>query len=63
MTHLQEMIEELSGCADDSDLLELLATSREGRLHNAALARELRDVVGALKRELLQRLTVVSADL
>ena len=63
MTHLQEMIEELSGCADDSDLLALLATSREGRLHNAALARELRDVVGALKRELLQRLTVVSADL
>jgi len=60
---LQEMIKELSGCADDSDLLALLATSREGRLHNAALARELRDVVGALKRELLQRLTVVSADL
>ena len=63
MTHLQEMIEELSGCADDSDFLALLATSREGRLHNAALARELRDVVGVLKRELLQRLTVVSADL
>ena len=63
MTRLQEMIERLSGRADDSDLLALLATSREGRLHNAALARELRDVVGALKRELLQRLTVVSADL
>jgi len=61
MTHLQEMIEELSGCADDSDLLALLATSREGRLHNAALARELRDVIGALKRELQQGQTAVSA--
>ena len=61
MTHLQEMIEELSGCADDSDLLALLATSREGRLYNAALARELRDVIGALKRELHQWQTAVSA--
>ena len=58
---LQEMIEQLSGRADDSDLLALLATSREGRLYNAALARELRDVIGALKRELHQRQTVDSA--
>jgi len=61
MMRLLEMIEELSGCADDSDFLALLATSREGRLHNAALARELRDVIGALKRELQQWQTAVSA--
>ena len=61
MMLLLEMIEELSGCADDSDCLALLATSREGRLHNAALARELRDVIGALKRELHQQQTAVSA--
>jgi hypothetical protein len=61
MTRLQEMIERLSGRADDSDLLALLATSREGRLYNAALARELRDVIGGLKRELHQRQTIDSA--
>jgi hypothetical protein len=49
------MIEELSKRADDSDLIALLATSRQGRLHNAALAREFRNVVEALKRELDQR--------
>jgi hypothetical protein len=49
------MIEELSKRADDSDLIALLATSRRGRLYNAALARELRDVVEALRRELDQR--------
>jgi hypothetical protein len=27
-----------SGCTDDSDFLALLATSREGRLHNAVAA-------------------------
>jgi hypothetical protein len=59
--HLQEMIERLSRRADDSDLLALLATSREGRLYNAALARELRDVIGALKRELHQRQAMDSA--
>jgi len=61
MMHLQEMIERLSRRADDSDLLALLATSREGRLYNAALARELRDVIGALKRELHQRQAMDSA--
>jgi hypothetical protein len=55
MRRLQEMIEELSKRADDSDLIALLATSRRGRLYNAALARELRDVVEALRRELDQR--------
>ena len=59
MMRLQEMIEQLSGRADDSDLLALLAASREVRLHNAALARELRDVIGALTRELHQRQTSV----
>jgi hypothetical protein len=52
---LQEMIERLSGRADDSDLLAVLATSREGRLYNVALARELRDVIEALKCKLHQR--------
>ena len=52
MRRLQEMIEELSKRADDSDLIALLATSSQGRLYNAALARELRDVVGILRLEL-----------
>ena len=52
MKLLQEMIDELSRRADDSDLIALLATSRQGRLYNAVLARELRDVAGALRREL-----------
>jgi hypothetical protein len=55
MRRLQEMIEELSKHADDSDLIALLATSRQRRLHNAALAQEFRDVVEALKRELDRR--------
>jgi len=49
------MIEELSKRADDSDLIALLATSSQGRLYNAALARELRDVVAILRRELDRR--------
>jgi len=49
------MIEELSKRADDSDLIALLATSNQGRLYNAALARELRDVVSILRRELDRR--------
>jgi hypothetical protein len=55
MTHLQNMIDELSKRADDSDLIALLATSRQARLYNAYLARELRGVVGALKMELDRR--------
>jgi hypothetical protein len=55
MRRLQEMIEELSKRADDSDLIALLATSSQGRLYNAALARELRDVVSILRRELDRR--------
>lgn len=50
--HLEGLIEDLSKRATDSDLLALLATSRQGRLYNAALARELRDVVEALRREM-----------
>jgi hypothetical protein len=57
MRRLQEMIEELSKRADDSDLIALLATSSQGRLYNAALARELRDVVSILRRELDRRQT------
>jgi hypothetical protein len=49
------MIEELSKRADDSDLIALLSTSSQGRLYNAALARELRDVVAILRRELDRR--------
>ena len=52
MGYLRNMIDELSRRADDSDLIALLATSRQGRLYNAVLARELRDVAGALRREL-----------
>ena len=52
MERLRIMIDELSNRADESDLLSLLATSRQARLYNANLARELRDVVGALKKEL-----------
>jgi hypothetical protein len=52
MSQLQDMIDELSKRADDNDLLALLATSRQTRLYNAHLARELRDVVCALKIEL-----------
>jgi hypothetical protein len=55
MTTLQKLIEGLSERAADSDLLALLATSREGRLHNATLAQELRGVVEALRHELDQR--------
>lgn len=51
MTRLEHLIEVLSERADDCDLLALLGTSREVRLYNAALARELRDVVEALRRE------------
>jgi|HubBroStandDraft_6_1064221.scaffolds.fasta_scaffold578624_3 hypothetical protein len=49
------MIEELSKRADDNDLIALLATSSQGRLYNAALARELREVVDILRRELDRR--------
>jgi hypothetical protein len=52
MSQLQNMIEELSRRADDNDLIALLATNRQARLYNAHLARELRDVVSALKVEL-----------
>jgi len=55
MMRLQNMIDELTTRADDSDLIALLATSRKARLDNVALARELRDVVEALKRELRYR--------
>lgn len=52
MKRLQSMIDELSTRADDSDLIALLATSPKAQLYNADLARELRDVIDSLKREL-----------
>ena len=56
MMRLQIMIDELSKRADESDLVTLLATSSQARLYNTGLARELRDVVAALKRELTKEL-------
>ena len=56
MMRLQIMIDELSKRADESDLVTLLATSSQARLYNTGLARELRDVVAALKRELTNEL-------
>ena len=55
MMRLQMMIDELSNRADESDLVALLATSRQTRLYNADLARELRDVVAALRKDLDSR--------
>jgi hypothetical protein len=49
------LIDKLGKRADESDLVALLATSREARLYNADLARELHDVVKALRRELDHR--------
>ncbi len=55
MQRLQMMIDELSRRATESDLIALLATSRRARLHNAELARELRNVVASLQKELDRR--------
>ena len=55
MERLQIMIDKLSQTADDAALISLLATSRQARLYNADLARELRDVVGVLQNELDRR--------
>jgi hypothetical protein len=52
MIGLQNLIDELSQRADDSELIAMLATSRHARLYNAELARELRDVIGTLKTEI-----------
>lgn len=52
MRDIQTMIDELSRRAGESDLISLLATSRNARLYNADLARQLRDVIQALKSEL-----------
>jgi hypothetical protein len=50
MMRIQIMIDELSMRAEERDLISLLATRRNARLYNAYLARALRDVVGALKK-------------
>jgi hypothetical protein len=59
MMGLQQVIEDLSKRAVDSDLLALLAASRERRLYNAGLASELRELVEALKREMDLRQALV----
>lgn len=56
MMRLQIIIDEVSKRAEDSDLVTLLATSSQARLYNTDLARELRGVVAALKRELTKEL-------
>ena len=60
--HLQMMIDELSRRANESDLIALLATSRQARLYNAELARELRDVVMSLQKELDRRRSETHAE-
>jgi hypothetical protein len=52
MMRIQIMIDELSRRAEEKDLISLLATKRSARHYNADLARELRDVVGILRKEL-----------
>ncbi|MGJ4944497.1 hypothetical protein [Bradyrhizobium sp. STM 3843] len=59
MTKLEDIIDQLSTRADDCDLLALLAATDHARRYNAELARELRDVVLALRRELGQRQTPI----
>jgi hypothetical protein len=61
MMRLQTIIDEVSKRAEDSDLVTLLATSSQARLYNTDLARELRGVVAALKRELSKELDRRSA--
>jgi hypothetical protein len=61
MHHLQMMIDELTRRANDSDLIALLATCRQARLHNTELARELRNVVASLQTELDRRRTISPA--
>jgi hypothetical protein len=56
MMRLQIIIDEVSKRAEDSDLVTLLATSSQARLYNTDLARELREVVAALKGELTKEL-------
>jgi hypothetical protein len=55
MMRLQNLIDELSKRADDSELVSRLATNQHTRVYNAELARELRDVVGTLKTEIDHR--------
>ena len=56
LMRLQIIIDEVSKRAEDSDLVTLLATRSQARLYNTDLARELREVVAALKGELTKEL-------
>jgi hypothetical protein len=55
MGRLETVIGQLSESANQADLSSLFATSHEARLYNADLARELRDIITALKNELDRR--------
>lgn len=55
MESLETVIDQLSEDAKQADLTSLFATSHETRLYNADLARELRDIITALKNELDRR--------
>jgi hypothetical protein len=52
MGRLEIVIDGLRKSASEADSISLRATSREARLYNADLARELRNVIAALKNEL-----------
>jgi len=55
MTGFKRLMDALNERAADSDLLALLGTSHDVRVHNAAIARELRDVAAALLCEIEKR--------
>ena len=55
MIGIQRMIDQLSMRAAESDLIALLATSRQARRYNADMARQLYEVVAVLQQELDRR--------
>ena len=55
MTGFKRLMDALNERAADSDLLALLGTSRDVRLHNAAIAGALRNVAAALLCEIEKR--------
>jgi hypothetical protein len=62
MGRLETVIDQLNESANRAASTSLLATSHEARLYNADLARELRDIISALKNELDRREGGVVAD-
>jgi hypothetical protein len=55
MGRLETVIDQLNESANQAASTSLLGTSHEARLYNADLARELRDIISALKNELDRR--------